>query len=149
MMASCGDPGRGQSSFIVSIAGGDTADTACMRGIRELTLLAIGLVVVGLGATGCFVFDEIDQGQEVMRKHSRQGQEDASEGAEASEEGLNLAALKRSGTDRFGNIQERVEEAMKPERDPDDIVVRCRVEGNIQYMRKFSCQSLGGRVLSR
>ncbi len=106
----------------------------------------MALIMVGTGSPGCFVFDEIDSGQEVMRKHSSEGKKGAGKGD--SEGGSGLASLKQQGADRFGNLQERVEEALRPQPHPDDIVVRCEIDGRPQFMRKFSCQSLGGRVLS-
>ena len=91
----------------------------------------------------------MDKGQAIMKKHSSaHGKDDPKKDA-ASESGMDLASLRARSAAQFGGLQEKVEEAMKPKPHPDDIVVQCRIDGGTQYMRKFSCQSLGGLVLSR
>lgn len=121
-----------------------------MRRIRTHTLLVLCLSSCLLGNLGCFVFDELNAGIEIMDKHSSRpapGSEPAEE--EKSGGKIDLAALRERGAAQFGNLQERVEDAMRPKPHPDDTVVTCVIDGGKQFMRKFSCQSLGGRVIER
>ncbi len=119
-----------------------------MQGLR--TVLFVGVCLFG---TGCFVLDEIDKGQEIMEHHSRAPKkgtaESDAEKKDAAGGGLTLAGLRERGADAFSDLSGRVEEALKKAPDPENIVVSCRIEGRVEYARKFDCHSRGGRVTSR
>ncbi len=115
--------------------------------MRELsTCLLVGLCLLG---SGCFILDEIDKGQEEMRKHSPQAKEDRSSAENSDEGGLSLAALREKGAGALGDLSGRVEEALQPAPDPDNVVVTCAIDGRTEFTRKFDCQSRGGRVVPR
>jgi hypothetical protein len=101
--------------------------------------LALGL------CTGCFVFDEIDSGREIMKKHSGRGPRGAAAAqapaaAPAEDEGPGLLAR----VQQF--IAERREESA-PERDPDDSIVSCELEDGTTFTYESDCLSRGGEIL--
>ena len=111
------------------------------------------LVVLGLAllCQGCFVFDEIDKGNEILDKHyghdRRPGKKEGRAGAgreqEEEEEPGMLASLKERALEQW-------DEWTKPkpvERDPDDIVVRCDLGESVTFTRKSDCNIRGGRVI--
>lgn len=107
-------------------------------------LLVLALACITLLSSGCFVFEEIDKGQETMRKHSPQKKvEDVKVEPDDS---MSFAALRERGMDALGSLSGRVEEALQTEPDPDNIVVNCDIEGRVEFTRKFDCQSRGGRI---
>ena len=117
-----------------------------MRGLS--TVLLAGLCLSG---TGCWVLEEIDKGQAILEHHSSAPKNKAAEEADGAKSGggFSLAALKERGADAFKDISGRVEEALKKEPDPENVVVRCWIEGRMEYARKFDCQSKGGRIAQR
>lgn len=119
-----------------------------MRGLQ--TVLFVWVCLFG---TGCFVLDEIDKGQEILEHHSRAPKKGTAEPGAAKKDGagggLTFAGLKERGADVFSDLSGRVEEALKKAPDPANVVVSCRIEGRVEYSRKFDCQSRGGRVISR
>ena len=115
-------------------------------------LLSVTIVCFCLSGTGCFVFDEIDKGQEEMRKHSPEAKNKPAEQAGAKkggDGGLSFAVLRKKGAGALDDLSGRVEEALQPTLDPDNVVVSCDIEGRIEFTRKFDCQSRGGRLLKR
>lgn len=111
--------------------------------MRHLFVLAIASLV--LLSSGCFVFEEIDNGLETMRKHSPEPKASPAK-VVADDSGLSFAALRERGKNALGELSGRVEEAMQKEPDPDNAVVKCEIEGRVDFTRKFDCQSRGGRV---
>ena len=100
---------------------------------------AVVPLVLGL-CTGCFVFDEIDQGREVMKKHSgRQPHPTAAAEAEAPEadEGPGLLARVQQ------YLQDR-RESSAPERDPGDEIVTCDHEDGLIFTHESDCLARGG-----
>ncbi len=133
---------RGRFSLIRP---GGFAENAPMR-----HWLTIALVCLLAGSGGCFVIDEIDKGQEEMRKHSPEAKNQAKSAPEKDENGgISLAALRERSAGAIDSISGRVEEALAPEPDPDNVVVSCAIDGRTEFTRKFDCQSRGGQVLSR
>jgi hypothetical protein len=99
--------------------------------------LALGL------CTGCFVFDEIDQGREVMRKHSGRGPRPAEAAEpeapeEEEEEGPGLLAQVKQ------YFQDQRDESSAPQRDPDDGIVRCDLEDGLTFTHESDCLARGG-----
>lgn len=104
---------------------------------------AVGLGLLLWLSTGCFVFDEIDQGRALMEKHSGASPhggrevERAPEAEEAAEEGVGLLA----------RVQQFVEDVRQPaaaERAEDDEIVRCDLEDGLTYTYESDCLSRGG-----
>src|SRR5262245_52607067 len=112
-----------------------------------MRLLAPLALVAALGlSTGCFVFDEIDKGQQIMKQHSGHRAAPApaesaaaDEGAEAADEGPGLLA-------RIQAFWTRSREDAEPERSPDDGIVTCEVSGDTTFTYESDCLSRGGRI---
>jgi len=109
--------------------------------------LTIGVACFGLLANGCFIFEEIDSGMATMKKHSH-SPATAAKKPEA-ESGLSFASLKERGEDVMKDLSGRLEEAFEKEPDAANGVVRCAIEGRLEFTRKYDCQSRGGRIASR
>jgi hypothetical protein len=95
--------------------------------------------------TGCFVFDEIDSGREMMNKHSGRGTKGASGStrtpeAEPDEEGPGLLA-------RVQQFFAERREPSAPRRDPNDAIVSCELEDGVTFTYASDCLSRGGSVL--
>ncbi len=104
---------------------------------------AAGLGLVLWLCTGCFVFDEIDQGRALMEKHSgasphaKHEPEPAAEAKGESDEGLGLLA-------RVQQFVEDVRQPAAPERASDDEIIRCDLEDGLTYTYESDCLSRGG-----
>ena len=114
-----------------------------------MTRLAAALLAAFL-ASGCFVVEEIDKGQEYLDQHAdvdkRQALEDekaAAEQAKQGDEGPAMTDRVRGWWDERQQDQARVEES-GPGAHPDDKPGRCELKGGTQFMRKFDCQLRGG-----
>lgn len=120
--------------------------------MRDLFAALMVCLCFCLSGTGCFVLDELDKGQEEMRKHSPQTKNDPAETAKAErggESGFTFAGLRKKGAGALDDLSGVVEEAMQPTLDPENVVVRCQIDGRTEFTRKFDCQSRGGRLLNR
>ena len=111
-----------------------------MRRLAPLALVA----ALGL-STGCFVFDEIDKGQQIMKQHSGHRptpapaeSPSADDGGDA-EEGPGLLA-------RIQAFWSRSREGAEPERSADDAIVTCEVGGDTTFTYESDCLSRGGRI---
>jgi hypothetical protein len=105
-------------------------------------------VIAAVLALGCFAMDEIDQGQQVMDQHygkGRRGKAAAAAPAEPQpptkpEPGL----LDRARAWWEAKRASGGESDTGPEPHPEDVLVRCRLRGGVQFTRKFDCQLRGG-----
>ena len=68
---------------------------------------------------------------------------------ELAETEFTLAALKQRGSELMEEVSEKVEEAIKGEPNPENVVVTCMVELRTEFMRRFDCEARGGKVLVR
>ena len=105
--------------------------------------VALGLVLCL--STGCFVFDEIDQGRKLMKKHSGQNpnvqrEPEPAEEPEEGDEGPGLLA-------RVQNLIQDYREPDAPERSPDDGIVSCKLDDGLTFTHESDCLSRGGSVL--
>jgi hypothetical protein len=117
--------------------------------VVALLSLAFGL------CTGCFVFDEIDQGREVMKKHSGASRRPAAAAApsppapaaaphateapeEEQEEGPGLFARLQQ------YLQDRRDSSSAPERDPEDGIVTCVTGDGLTFTHESDCLARGG-----
>jgi hypothetical protein len=116
----------------------------------SLLILLLGLALC-FGATGCFVLDELDKGNDLMDRHSgkKKARQKAGKETPGGGSGVSIASLKEKGAGTFGQLSEKLEEVMKKEPDPDNVIIRCEVEGRVLYRRTFDCRSLGGQVVMR
>ena len=107
----------------------------------RLATLAL-LALLGL-APGCFVFDEIDKGQELMKQHRPPAAEPASAeqtgAAQDEDEGPGLIARLRAFWDEKTAPRE-------PERSADDSIVTCELSDGSTLTYESDCLSRGGRV---
>jgi hypothetical protein len=113
--------------------------------MRKLAVIAAALTL------GCFAMDEIDQGQKVMDQHygkARQNQK-AAQAAEAPPAEKPGAAepgmLDRARAWWEAKRAAGGESDTGPGPDPEDVLVRCKLGGGTQFMRKFDCQLRGGK----
>jgi hypothetical protein len=96
-------------------------------------------------STGCFVFDEIDKGQEIMKQHSGSRAKPASADADT-------AAAEEADEDApgvFARIQafwEKSREETEPERSPDDEIITCELGDDTTFTYESDCLSRGGRI---
>ena len=114
-----------------------------MRWILLVTLLASL-------CQGCFVLEEIDKGQQIMDQHSPRArekqvqQEEPSAGRSSARAGAN----REEGTlEALRKWWKKKREPAPPERDLDDVVVRCQIGGSMHFTRKSDCMLRGGRAI--
>ena len=118
-------------------------DTGGMRWVLVVTLLASL-------CQGCFVLEEIDKGQQIMEQHSPRAREKQAQQEEArtGRGSASASAQPQEGTlEGLQKWWEKKSAPAPPERDPDDVVVRCKIGGSVHFARKFDCMLQGGRVL--
>ncbi len=114
-----------------------------MRGVA-IFLLCLPL----LGLPGCFVFDELRAGQELMEAHSPRKQEP-----------------KQSPYPSYQRPQQKEPEGFEavvadvkawwkkasqkppPQRSKDDVPVKCEIGGRIHFMYKSVCNTRGGKAV--
>ena len=114
------------------------------------------LVLIALASfwlTGCFVFDEIRKGNELMDQHAsparRKKAAEAAAQAEAAEEKASQAGSIRDWTKAKDRLAEWWSEAIEEDPiapDPDDHITRCEVNGQVRFTRKSQCEIRGGRM---
>ena len=119
------------------------------EGMRRVLLV---LLLILPFSTGCFVLDEIDKGAEIMDQHASKERREAEAKKKASEkkqdeEGGGLVAGLQEQVASLGGWIDEATEEKPPERDPSDTVVRCKVGGKTQYLRKSDCRVRGGQAL--
>jgi len=102
---------------------------------------AIALAFALALCTGCFVFDEIDQGREEMKRHSGHGRRPPVAEAEAPEE------EEEEGPGLIARVQaffQEKTESSGPERDPDDGIVTCDLGDGLTFTHESDCLARGG-----
>ena len=112
-------------------------------------LRCLPVLLIALACQGCFVFDELDKGQQIMEQHSPK-EIDEEEAAPAARP--QRAARPEPGV--FAGMLEKAQgwwqsarEPAAAERAADDTVVRCELGERTQFTRKSDCQVRGGRIL--
>lgn len=99
-------------------------------------------------ASGCFVLDEIQAGQDLMDQHRPGGakaEEDASESEPSGDASPGLVAKVKdwwSGLGADGGDATARDSGPPPH--PDDVLGTCDLGGSLTFMRKFDCQRKGG-----
>lgn len=107
-------------------------------------------VLASLALTGCFVFDELDSGMEIMDEHSAAAKKTKvaktePTAADTGSEESQLSKWKAQVGEWWRNVLE--EEPVGP--DPNDIIVRCQTPGRVNFTRKSDCELRGGRYVAR
>jgi len=108
------------------------------RGMACRTAVALALALAL--CTGCFIFDEIDQGREEMKRYSgRPGHRAAAEpeAPEEEEEGPGLIA-------RVQQFFQEKTEGSGPERPADDEIITCDLQDGITFTYESDCLARGG-----
>jgi len=112
--------------------------------------VALVLAALALGGAGCFAFEEIDQGQEIMDRHFAKereaGDEDRhDESTPAPEEAAPSLIARLQGWWSGPDAEETAApEPSGPPPHPENVPGRCAIDGSTQFMRKFDCQLRGG-----
>jgi len=118
-----------------------------MRVFRKMLSIPLVSAALLLSAGGCFVNDELTSGEHIMDSHSSRKPGAAAKPSAEEPSGLTLAAFRSRGSETLGGLQEKLDDAMKKEPDPDNTIIKCQVDGELRFTRKFDCQSLGGRQI--
>ena len=105
-------------------------------------------LLASLALSGCFVFDEIQRGIDIMDEHSpaanaKNAKQPEPESAPDTES--KLVELKAQLAQWWRNALE--EEPPPP--DPNDGIVRCEVRGKVSFTRQSDCEIRGGRFVNR
>jgi len=109
----------------------------------------LAIAAVAWACQGCFVFDEIDKGRELMEQHSPKKSSDESDAAGGTQTASAAGSGDEAGfVERLRGWWSSRNEPAPPKRDPNDVVVRCQLgSGGAQFMRRTDCKLRGGRVI--
>jgi hypothetical protein len=112
-----------------------------MRAARLITL-----VLPLLLSPGCFVFDEIDKGMEIMEAHTPKDKKKTGEketAAKAGKDGEEPLTYSKAAQAWWGNAKSlsTAEGAGDASGDP---IVKCRESGRSQFMKRSDCLTRGG-----
>jgi hypothetical protein len=105
------------------------------------------LLLIAVGNAGCFVFDEIDKGQDIMATHSPNGAKSGS--SPLAEDPDETKTPQERLAEYYAKQRDKAKaRAAKPkEAEPGDAIVGCKLGGNTQFTRRSDCTLRGGRVL--
>ncbi len=98
--------------------------------------------LIGLFLSGCFVIDEIDQGQKIMDDHSPKAKEEKEEAPKKS------AARAGGRTDAVDNyFREEAQDGTTKSFAPGEVsegIVACKLADGTQFMKRENCAARGG-----
>ncbi len=94
---------------------------------------------------GCFVFDEIDAGMDILEQHSPK--DDESETAARSGESRSKSKSPRRESDGWWKRARSLAPGTSSEAKSD--IVRCQIDGAVHYTSKSNCRLRGGRAGGR
>ena len=106
------------------------------------------LASVLLFASGCFVFEELDKGMEIMEAHTpavnKQKKKEEEEAARLAEEGEKPPTYQQAVSSWF----ESAKTLSRPPGDEsdEDPMVSCRYDGKTLFTRRSACLARGGRA---
>jgi hypothetical protein len=119
----------------------------------RLRLRLLALALVAQLATGCFVFDELDQGDKIMDAHSPTRSKAAKEKAAAEAKAAAGAPKGKDGKPLDPKERSRLwwqsaRSLSTAEKEPSENPhVRCRIDGKERFTTQSDCASQGGKVL--
>jgi hypothetical protein len=120
--------------------------------MRRWSAILCLLAAAGL-ASGCFVIDEINAGQEIMdqhRPHGKKAEEDAAKTGSPEDSSPGLVARVKDWWDGLGpESGGATPRDSGPPPHPDNVLGRCDLGGSLTFMRKFDCQRKGGSFKPR
>ena len=108
-----------------------------------MRLLAVGLV--SCLCFGCFVVEEIDQGMEIMEQHSAKTEK--SEAEAHSDPSRSKSKSPRRDSERWWSRMRSLAPGTSSEARSD--IVRCEIDGAVQYTSESNCRLRGGRAGGR
>jgi hypothetical protein len=102
-------------------------------------------ILFALLCSGCFVIDEIDKGQAIMKAHSAKNEE-----SEKAADAGGSKGSPKSPRERLAEYYAK-QRAKAPEPtqdlDPANAVGSCRIAGKVEFMRRSDCKLRGGTFL--
>ena len=102
--------------------------------------LALVLLLSTL-CSGCFVFDEIDAGMEIMEAHTPADKKKSAAAAKAGDEPEKPPTYAESVQGWFQNAK-----TLGPRKQGgDNPMVQCKLGGSTRFTRRTDCQSQGGQ----
>lgn len=117
-----------------------------MRCLRALAAPLLASLLV----TGCFVFDELDNANKTAVQLSRSQRPAGSPAPEepqepvAEDEGPGILARLEGW---WARRSAQPKAAPPRRREPEDVPVRCQVDGSVLFTHRFDCLARGGRPL--
>ncbi len=113
-----------------------------------MRLHGLALLLVALLGSGCFVFEELDKGNEILDSHSptrsKAAREKAAAGQPAGQPGDPKEDPKAREKAWWQSARTLSRADEKPSKDPS---VRCRLGGGVRFTRQTDCLTQGGTVL--
>ncbi len=111
-------------------------------GRRVLLLMSCALL-----CSGCFVFDELDSGVEILDKNSPRGAAKPTPSSSAAKKKGDDSSfdLAEEGSAALDAVEDWWDDLRKPAPDPNDGIVRCRLNGAIRFKRESDCRAAGGQ----
>lgn len=108
----------------------------------------LSTLLASLSLSGCFVFDEIQRGIDLMDEHApiARAKEATHAEAQGSPESESMLPHYRAQLAKWWNSALEEE---SPARDPNDGIVRCVVHDKLSFTRESDCAIRGGRILGR
>ncbi len=108
----------------------------------------LAVIVAAWACQGCFVFDELDTGMEIMDQHSPKRRDTAP--APTGSAQTSRAARGKEEPGLLTRLEKWWEERSRPkppQRDPSDVIVRCQIAGAVHFTRKSDCRIRGGTAI--
>lgn len=99
-------------------------------------------ILTALACSGCFVLDEIEQGQAIMEEHTPKSASPAGPAKADSPEGTGKSARQRLA-EYYAEQRARAQAPTRSD-DPGDAIGRCRIGGSTKFLRRSDCQLRGG-----
>jgi len=113
------------------------------------------ILLSSLWLSGCFIAEEIRQGDALIEQHSvgwrekKKGQQKAEEEAAKAEAETQSQRARNAGPGVKSKLSDWWQETVEEEpvkTDPNDKVVSCTIAGKVQFVRKSDCQLRRGRM---
>jgi hypothetical protein len=113
------------------------------------------ILLSSLWLSGCFIAEEIRQGDALIEQHSvgwrekKKGKQKAEEEATKAEAETQSQRARNAGPGVKSKLSDWWQETVEEEpvkTDPNDKVVSCTIGGKVQFLRKSDCQLRRGRM---
>ena len=99
------------------------------------------LLLVALLGSGCFAFDELDAGMEIMESHTPADQKKKAAEAKSGEDPEKPKTYDQSVAGWFENAK-----TLEPRKaGGENPVVKCELGGSVRFTKRTDCASQGGR----